>query len=30
MFERGRGAQRALTTKCIGVGRGIAVMLETV
>jgi 3-oxoadipyl-CoA thiolase len=26
---RDRGAQRALTTMCIGVGQGIAVMLET-
>ena len=29
LFERDRGAQRALTTMCIGVGQGIAVMLET-
>ena len=29
LFERDRGAQRALTTMCIDVGQGIAVMLET-
>ena len=29
LFERDRGAQRAMTTMCVGVGQGIAVMLET-
>ena len=29
LFERDRGAQRALTTMCIDVGQGITVMLET-